>query len=95
MSANQLRLSSAGCTYVPMHALRRLGPKGTELEWAQATTIRLKSLKIGAQIRITVPKVWLSMATSYPRQVLFGQSVGAVALLSREGGPEGQNPKSD
>ena len=38
------------------------------------TTIRLKLLKIGAQIRITVRKVWLSMATSYPRQALFGQA---------------------
>jgi Transposase DDE domain group 1 len=74
MSANQLRLSFAGCAYVLMHALRRLGLKGTELERAQATTIRLKLLKIGAQIRITVRKVWLSMATSYPRQVLFGQA---------------------
>ena len=74
MSANQLRLSFAGCAYVLMHALRRLGLKGTELERAQATTIRLKLLKIGAQIRITVRKVWLSMATSYPLQVLFGQA---------------------
>jgi len=73
MSANQLRLSFAGCAYVLMQALRRLGLKGTELERAQATTIRLKLLKIGAQIRMTVRKVWLSMATSYPRQALFGQ----------------------
>jgi hypothetical protein len=51
-----------------------LGLRGTELERAQATTIRLKLLKIGAQIRITVRKVWLSVATSYPRQVLFGQA---------------------
>jgi hypothetical protein len=74
MSANQLRLSFAGCAYILMQALRRLGLRGTELERAQATTIRLKLLKIGAQIRITVRKVWLSMATSYPRQVLFGQA---------------------
>jgi hypothetical protein len=74
MSANQLRLSFAGCAYVLMHGLRRLGLKGTELERAQATTIRLKILKIGARIRITVRKVWLSMATSYPRQTLFGQA---------------------
>jgi hypothetical protein len=45
----------------------------TELERAQATTIRLRLLKIGAQIRITVRKVWLSMASSYPLQQLFGQ----------------------
>jgi hypothetical protein len=73
MRANQLRVSFAGVAYVLMHGLRRLGLKGTELERAQATTIRLRLLKIGAQIRITVRKVWLSMASSYPLQRLFGQ----------------------
>ena len=73
MKANQLRVYFAAMAYVLMHGLRRLGLKGTELERAQATTIRLRLLKIGAQIRITVRKVWLSMASSYPWQWLFGQ----------------------
>ena len=74
MSANQLRLYLAAMAYVLMHGLRRLGPKGTELERAQATTIRLRLLKIGAQIRITVRKVWLSMSSGFPLQRLFGQA---------------------
>lgn len=73
MRANQLRVYFAAAAYVLMHGLRRLGLKGTELERAQATTIRLRLLKIGAQIRITARKVWLSMASSYPLQRLFGQ----------------------
>ena len=73
MKANQLRVNFAGMAYVLMHGLRRLGLKGTELERSQATTIRLRLLKIGAQVRITVRKVWLSMASSYPLQQLFGQ----------------------
>jgi hypothetical protein len=73
MKANQLRVYFAAMAYVLMQGLRRLGLKGTELERAQATTIRLRLLKIGAQIRITVRKVWLSMASSYPLQWLFGQ----------------------
>ena len=73
MKANQLRVYFAAMAYVLMHGLRRLGLKGTELERAQATTIRLRLLKIGAQIRISVRKVWLSMASSYPLQWLFGQ----------------------
>ena len=64
--------------YVLLHGLRRLGLKGTELERAQATTIRLRLLKIGAQIRITARKVWLSMASSYPLQQLFGQVWAAL-----------------
>ena len=73
MKANQLRVYFAAMAYVLMHGLRRLGLQGTELERAQATTIRLRLLKIGAQIRITVRKVWLSMASGYPLQRLFGQ----------------------
>jgi hypothetical protein len=73
MRANQLRVYFAAMAYVLLHGLRRLGLKGTELERAQATTIRLRLLKIGAQMRITVRKVWLSMASSYPLQQVFGQ----------------------
>jgi len=57
--------------YVLMHALRRLGLVGTVLACAQCGTIREKVLKIGAQIRVSVRKVWLSMSGSYPREGLF------------------------
>ena len=73
MRANQLRLDFSAAAYVLMHGLRRLGLQGTELARAQATTIRLRLLKIGAQIRITARKVWLSLASSYPLQPLFRQ----------------------
>jgi len=73
MRANQLRVYFAAMAYLLTHGLRRLGLQGTELERAQATTIRLRLLKIGAQIRIRVRRVWLSMASSYPLQALFGQ----------------------
>jgi hypothetical protein len=56
-----------------MQALRRLGLQGTELAKAQCTTLRLKLLKIGALMRITVRKVWVSLASGYPYQKLFRQ----------------------
>ena len=71
MQANQMRLYFASFAYVLMHALRRLGLAGTELARAQCGTIREKVLKIGAQIRVSVRKVWLSMSESYPRAGLF------------------------
>ena len=74
MSANQLRLYFSSTAYVLMHGLRRLGVKGTEWARAQAQTIRLRLLKIGARIRITVRKVWISMASSYPMQAVFAQA---------------------
>jgi hypothetical protein len=47
--------------------------QATELAQAQVSTIRTKLLKIGAQIRVTVRKVWVSMASSYPWQDLYQQ----------------------
>jgi len=66
MRANQLRLYFSSFAYVLMQSLRRLGLTGTQHEKAQCTTIRLKLLKIGARIRITVRKVWLSFSEAYP-----------------------------
>jgi hypothetical protein len=71
MRANELRLWFSSVAYTLMTALRRLGLKGTELAKAQCGTIRLKLLKIGAQIRVTVRKVWVSLAESYPYKLIF------------------------
>jgi hypothetical protein len=56
-----------------MQALRRLGLPGTEWAKAQCMTLRLKLLKIGALIRITVRKVWVSMAAGHPYAERFRQ----------------------
>jgi hypothetical protein len=73
MRANQLRLTFSTVAYVLLRALREFGLKGTELENAQADTIRLRLLKIGAVIRITVRKVWIALSGAYPWQDLFGR----------------------
>jgi hypothetical protein len=71
MRANQMRLYLSMMAYILVSGLRRVGLKGTELAQAQVSTIRTKLLKIGAQIRITVRKVWVSMASGYPWQGLY------------------------
>jgi hypothetical protein len=71
--ANQMRLYLSAMAYILVSGLRRLGLKATELAQAQVSTIRAKLLKIGAQIRVTVRKVWVSMASSYPWQDLYRQ----------------------
>ena len=73
MRANQMRLYLSAMAYVLVSGLRRLGLKATELAEAQVSTIRTKLLKIGAQIRVTVRKVWVSMASRYPWQGLYQQ----------------------
>ena len=73
MRANQLRLYFSSVAYMLMQALRRLGLKGTKMASAQCNTIRLKLLKIGAQIKISVRNVWVSLASGYPYLDLFHQ----------------------
>ena len=69
MRSNQIRLYFSSIAYLLLEALRRLGLKGTEL--AQAATMRLKVLKIGALIRVTVRKVWIALAGGYPYQEVW------------------------
>jgi hypothetical protein len=71
MRANQIRLFFSSIAYVLMNALRRLGLVGTDLACAQCQTIRLKLLKIGALVRVTVRKVWVSLASSCPYAEVF------------------------
>jgi Transposase DDE domain group 1 len=71
MRANELRLWFSSVAYTLMNALRRLGLKNTSMNKARCDTIRLKLLKIGAQVRVTFRKVWVSMAESCPYRPIF------------------------
>jgi hypothetical protein len=73
LRSNQLRLYFSSVAYVLLQMLRHLGLQGTELAQAQCATIRLKLLKIGALIRLSVRKVWVSLASGYPYVALFRQ----------------------
>jgi len=71
--ANQYRLLLASAAYVLMEYVRRVGLKGTEMAKAQVTTIRNKLLKIGGRVRISVRRIYLSLASGHPLQSLFRQ----------------------
>ena len=71
MRANQLRLYMSSIAYLLMHALRRIGLKGTEMAKAQCSTIRVRLLKLGARVRVTARKVWVHMAEAYPWAEIF------------------------
>lgn len=83
LRANQVRLYFASIAYTLMAALRRLGLEGTELARAQCETIRLKLLKIGAQVRVSVRRVVLALSQAFPLQELF-----ARVLANLRVGPE-------
>ena len=71
MRSNQIRLYFSSVAYLLVSAFRRLGLKGTQMAKAQCHTIRLRIFKVGAQIAVTVRKVWVSLAGGYPYKQLF------------------------
>ena len=71
LSGNAVRMAMATMAYALTCALRRLGLAGTEMACAQADTIRLRLLRIGALVRITSRKIWVSMSASWPWRALF------------------------
>jgi hypothetical protein len=77
--ANQFRLLLSSCAYVLLEAVRRLGLAGTELARAQAGTIRLKLLKIGAVVLRNTRRVRLLLSSSYPYQNIFAQVAKAFS----------------
>lgn len=81
--ANQLRLWLASAAYVLMHALRRIGLKGTSLARACANTIRLKLLKIGAVVTISVRRVKLAMSSACPSQHEYIAAFHALNAAAR------------
>ena len=66
MRANQLRLWFASMAYVLLCALRRIGLHHTPFANASCGTIRLKLLKIGALVRISVRRIKIAMASGCP-----------------------------
>jgi len=71
--SNQIRLYFSSLAYMLVQALRRLGLVDTEMAKAQCDTIRLKLFKIGARVRVTARKVWVSFAEGYPYKAIFTQ----------------------
>ena len=71
--ANQFRVSLSAAAYVLVETLRRVGLAGTELAVAQAGTIRLKLLKIGARVVCSVRRVVLHLASGFPLRELLAK----------------------
>ena len=71
MRANQLRLWFASFAYVLLEALRRIGLRHTQFASATCGTIQLKLLKIGAQVRKSVRRVKVAMASAFPYQAEY------------------------
>jgi hypothetical protein len=69
--SNQFRLWEATFAYLLLERLRTQGLSGTELERATAGSLRLKLLKVAAQVRVSVRRVYVQLSSAYPMQGLF------------------------
>ena len=78
MRANQLRLWFASVAYILVNRLRRVGLVGTELARAQVGTIRCRLLKIGATVKVSVRRIYVSLSAVYPLQALFARVLANI-----------------
>jgi hypothetical protein len=83
MRANQLRLWFASMAYVLLSALRRIGLRHTQFADATCGSIRLKLLKIGALVTISVRRVRIAMASACPYANEFGLAQACLAKAVR------------
>jgi Transposase DDE domain group 1 len=79
LRANQLRLYFSSLAYVLVHALRRLALVGTEWATAQVETIRLRLLKIAAQVHLTARRVWVRYSNAYPWKHIFAAAHASLS----------------
>jgi hypothetical protein len=82
MRANQLRLWFHSMAYVLLCALRRIGLHDSAFAQASCGTIRLKLLKIGALVRISVRRIKIAMASACPAAQDWGRAAIRLALAA-------------
>ena len=85
MRANQLRLWFASMAYVLLCAMRRIGLAHTQFAAASCGTLRLKLLKIGARVKISVRRVKIAFASACP--YIHEWRLAAARLACARGSP--------
>ena len=75
MRGNQLRLWIGSLAYTLVRDLRRLGLEGTSLARAQVDTIRTRLLKVSGVVRVSVRRVRIALASSFPLQAVFARAL--------------------
>jgi Transposase DDE domain group 1 len=71
IAGNQLRMWFSAMAYVMVDSLRRIGLRHSEFADAAVATIRLKLLKLGAQVRTSVRRIHFALASACPNKIEF------------------------
>ena len=86
LASNQLRLWFASLAYLLMERMRALGLGGTELARATVGSVRVKLLKVAAQVRLSVRRVYVQLSSAYPLEALFRLCQRRLMALSGSSG---------
>jgi hypothetical protein len=71
MASNQLRMWLSTFAYMLLERVRTIGCQGTELARATVGTLRLKLMKVAAQVKVSVRRVYVQLNSAFPLQKLF------------------------
>lgn len=71
LASNQLRLWFSALAYLLLERTRSVGLHGTELARATVGSVRLKLLKVAAQVTVSVRRIYVQLSSAYPLQALF------------------------
>lgn len=81
LGSNQLRLWFSTFAYLMMERLRTLTLQGTELASATVGSIRLKLFKVAAIVTVSVRRVYVQLASSFPCQALYAQCLERLTSI--------------
>jgi hypothetical protein len=86
LASNQLRLWFAALAYLLLERARTVGLGGTELARATVGSVRLKLLKVAAQVTVSVRRVYVQLSSAYPLRELFALCRRRLMALSSSSG---------
>jgi len=86
LASNQLRLWFAALAYLLLARARTIGLRGTELARATVGSVRLKLLKVAAQVTVSVRRVYVQLSSAYPLRELFALCHRRLMALSPSSG---------
>lgn len=81
LSSNQMRLWLSAFAYLLLERLRAWGLRGTALARASLGTLRLRLLKVAAQVTVSVRRVYVQLCSAFPLQPIFAQCQQRLAEI--------------
>lgn len=86
LASNQLRLWFSTFAYLLLERMRSLTLHGTELANATAGTLRVKLLKVAAEVKVSVRRIYVRFCSAFPMPEIFSRCVERLRTISWQTG---------